>query len=502
MSTKFAGCRVVVMGLGRFGGGIGVSQWLARQGARVVVSDQADEAVLRDSIARLAGLGIEIRCGGHDPADLDGADLLVVSPAVDKRTSGFVREARRRGIPISSEMNLFFERCRGRIVGVTGTTGKSTTCAMLYEILQAATNKGELNDHQRLQTGAPSRERKRPVNKPRARAWGSDQRRPITAGGDADRYEGGGGLRPGMALERGHIWLGGNIGRSLLMELNEIGNDDLVVLELSSFMLDDLAAVGKSPPVAVITNAVPKHLDRHGSFAEYLACKLNICCYQQPGDVVVVGTDDPVLIGAVTEVTRQTGASLRTTQNSGLVPRPVGDGAEFRLKVLGPHNRRNAAVAAETAEVLGVDRETVREALAAFGGLPHRLQFVRQVTGVKYYNDSKSTSPEAVAAALSSFDRAVILIVGGQERHECWDTVSALREPKIAHSICLGEAGPALAGLLGGTAVATLEEAVSQARRRAGEGDVILFSPGCPSYDRFVNYEVRGETFVALVEEL
>ena len=445
MSGDFASRRVVMMGLGRFGGGIGVTQWLARQGADVTVTDRADEPVLADSIARLADLGIAFRCGRHDPADLDGADLLVVSPAVDKRKSEFVGLAQRRGIPITSEMNLFFERCRGRIVGVTGTTGKSTTCAMLHAVLHAADEKGDL----------AGRSTASAVGQPRA----------------------------------GKVWLGGNIGRSLLGELEQIGTDDIVVLELSSFQLEDLAALRRSPPLAIMTNVSPKHLDRHGTYADYLACKLNICRFQRAGDVVVLGSDDPQLLGAVTEVTDKTGARVVA----------AGDDDGLVLKVLGAHNRRNAAVAAHTAALLGVGRGTVLETLADFGGLPHRLQFVRRVGGADYYNDSKATSPKAVAAALRAFDRAVILIAGGQDRPESWEPVLADREHKIKHAICTGENARVLAEILGGTTVATLDEAVAEARRRAASGDVVLFSPGSPSYDRYVNYEARGEAFIRLV---
>ena len=436
MSTEFANRRVVVMGLGRFGGGVGVAEWLARQGARVLVTDQADAALLRDSIARLDGLGVAFHCGGHDAADLDQAELLVVSPAVDKRKSPFVAEARKRRIPISSEMNLFLERCRGHLVGVTGTVGKSTTCAMLDAILRLAAQRGELG--------------------------------------------------------RGQARFGGNIGRSLLSELEEISSDDWVVLELSSFQLEDMAALEQSPPVAVITNITPRHLDRHGTFDDYQTCKLNLCRFQQAGDRVVLGSADPLLLDAVTAITDRTGARLVLADEDG----------ELSLQVLGQHNRHNAAVAARVAALLGVSRATVVEALAGFPGLPHRLQRVREVGGVTYYNDSKATSPEAVVAALECFEQPVVLIVGGQERGNSWQPVSALRAERIKHALCIGETGRALADALTGVAVPTLAEAVAEARRLAEPSDVVLLAPGCPSYDQFVNYEARGEAFMRLVRDL
>ncbi len=424
------------MGLGRFGGGVGASQWLAKAGAEVTVTDWADESALAEPISRLAGMSIRFRCGGHDAADLEGANLLVVSPAVDKAKSEFVSQARRRGIPITSEMNLFVERCPGRIVGVTGTVGKSTTCAMLYQALQAAAERGELG------CGKP--------------------------------------------------WLGGNIGRSLLGELEAIGKGDLVVLELSSFQLEDLGALKQSPPMAVITNVSAKHLDRHGSFDNYLACKLNICRYQRAGDSIVLGSRDRLLWESVTQITGKTGAQLFV----------AGQADDLHLTVLGEHNHRNAALAARVADLLGVRRDTVVAALADFAGLPHRLQLVRRVGGVDYYNDSKATSPEAVAAALGSFDRAVVLIVGGQELGASWEPVLALRPRKIEHAICTGENAEALAAMLGGTAVDSLDRAVAKAYRRAAGDGIVLFSPGCPSFDQFANYEARGDEFVRLVVTL
>ncbi|MCP4593576.1 MAG: UDP-N-acetylmuramoyl-L-alanine--D-glutamate ligase [bacterium] len=435
MSGAFANLRVVVMGLGRFGGGVGVSKWLAGQGARVVVSDRAEASTLAESIAKVSGLGIEIHCGGHDPNDLAGADLLVVSPAVDKTRSEFVAAARDGNIPITSEMNLFVERCPGRIVGVTGTTGKSTTCAMLHAVLQAAAKRGEVKARR--------------------------------------------------------VYFGGNIGSSLLGDLDSISPDDLVVLELSSYQLEDLAALRQSPPVAAITNLSPRHLDRHGSYEAYVNAKLNICRHQHSGEAVVLGSTDAMLLAAVADITDRTGARLLTCEPW------AGEGPA--LKVLGQHNRRNAALATRVAERLGVSRVFAAAALAEFEGLPHRLQFVGQVDGVDFINDSKATSPEAVAAALDASDRSVILIVGGKSQEASWEPVLARRSDSIAAAICMGESGPGLAKLLSGTVVATLKDAVAEARRQARPGDTVLLSPGCPSFDQYANYEARGQAFIGLI---
>ena len=225
--------RVVVMGLGRFGGGVGVSRWLAREGAKVTVTDLADESELTESIAELQGLAIEFHLGEHDPGDLDDAELLVVNPAVDKSQSDFVQAARARGIPISSEMNLFFERCPAKIIGITGSTGKSTTAAMIFDVLYAQVKQ---------LTGQPE-----------------------------------------------NVWLGGNIGESLLSDLPDMTPRDYAVLELSSFQLDDLASLGKSPQVSILTNLTPHHLDRHGSFDNYIRAKMNIFAHQSDQDFALIG---------------------------------------------------------------------------------------------------------------------------------------------------------------------------------------------------------------------
>src|ERR1043166_4919005 len=224
--AEFKGKRVIVMGLGRFGGGIGVTRWLCGQGADVHVTDLADAEALQESVAALDGLPVTYRLGGHDEADLDRCDVLVVSPAVDKRRSEFFQVARRRNIPWTSEMNLFLQRCRGRIVGVTGSVGKSTTTAMIGAILDAASEK-----------------------------W-----------------------------KHGRVWLGGNIGKSLLDDLSNIGERDIVVLELSSFQLEDAAEIRMSPNIAVVTNVKENHLDRHGTMGEYAAAKGNIYRFQTAGD--------------------------------------------------------------------------------------------------------------------------------------------------------------------------------------------------------------------------
>jgi len=445
-----AGRSVTVMGLGRFGGGIGVTRWLVERSARVTVTDQAEADALHASIAQLEGLPVTFRLGGHEPADLDGCELLVVSPAVHKARSPFVQEAVRRGIALSSEMNLFVERCRARrIVGVTGSAGKSTTTAMLGTILAEAAGHGA--------------------------SWRS--------------------------------WVGGNIGRSLLADLDDIGPDDVVVLELSSFQLEDLAALAWSPSHALITNLQPNHLDRHGTFEAYADAKMNIVRYQSAGDEVFVHADDDALGRRVTAA----GGAGR------LVRYRFDPGFADVVGVPGRHNQANAAAAIAVARSLGAADEVIRAGLAQFAGLPHRLEFVGQRRGVRFYNDSKSTTPESTCLALEAFDAPVILLVGGADKGMSFDALVARAAACARGVVCYGRMGPVLHAMLqdayraaGPSAMSgerlvrtdALADAVQAAADLAEPGNVVVLSPACTSYDQFANYQQRGETFARLVRSL
>jgi UDP-N-acetylmuramoylalanine--D-glutamate ligase len=436
--------RLVVMGLGRFGGGIGVTRFLVSRGARVLVTDRAGEDTLRGSLDKLADLPIEYRLGEHRDSDLDGADLLVISPAVDRQTSDFFQSAVARGVPWTTEMNLFLSRCRGRLVGVTGSIGKSTTCAMTHRILED----------------------------PRALAE--------------------------IGARRAH--LGGNIGASLLECPPDIASDDVVVLELSSFQLDCVGGVEFSIDVGGVTNVRPHHLDRHGTFEAYLDAKLNLVRALRRGGRGVVGTDDAQVVHAVETIAQQ---------RCGVLVDAAYRGERYDLRVPGEHNQANAHLAAKLAGALGVSEATARAGLAEFAGLPHRLEFVREVDGVRYYNDSKATSPEAVATALAAFDGPLVVLCGGKDIGAELDRITEGHWDRVRTAITFGESAARLAGLLGtiecptGTlpvqAAATIPDAVARARQAAQPGDVVVLSPGCPSYDAFVNYEARGELFAKAV---
>jgi UDP-N-acetylmuramoylalanine--D-glutamate ligase len=426
-----SGKRVTVAGLGRFGGGIEVARWLVAQRARVLVTDHDPPEKLVESVKKLDGLPIEFRLGQHREPDFTTADLVVTSPAIPPNNQ-YLRAARAAGVPVTTEIRLFIERCPcARVVGVTGTKGKSTTTAMLGELLRT----------------------------------------------------------------RFTTWVGGNIGGSLLSRLPQMTRDDIVVLELSSYMLEHLRPMRWSPHVAVVTMISHDHLEWHGSFEAYVDAKLNLVRHQGGDDVLVLNADDA-----------HTGAFARATR--GRVIRVDADSAEpFDLALVGEHNQRNAQLAFAGARALGVSREEASRALHEFRGLPHRLQVVCERDGVRYVNDSIATIPEAAVAANRAFPSGtVIQIVGGYDKHLNMRGMCRELARTCKAVLTIGALGPALAAQLRETSdrraaiheCGDLWTAVSTARHIASPGDVVLLSTGCASYDQFDNFEARGDAFAKL----
>ena len=431
-AADMAGKRVTVVGLGRFGGGIGVTRWLCGQGAVVTVSDKATAADLAESVAQLEGLDVTLHLGGHEEADFLDADLLVINPAVSKDIPPLAA-ALQAGVPWTTEINLFLERCEAPIVGITGSVGKSTTTAMIGAIL--------------------------------------------------------------ATTRTTHV--GGNIGRSLLDELSAIAPDHVVVLELSSFQLEDTPRVGVSPHVAVVTNLVPNHLDRHVTMDAYAAAKKNLFAFQTPDDVLVLNVNDPTTAAWADEA-------------PGRVDWFDDDDEDpFELALPGRHNQANAQAAWAASRQFGVDREAAAAALRGFTGLPHRLEFVVERDGVRYYNDSKCTTPGGAIVALNAFPaRTAAVILGGYDKGVSFEKLGVVAASRAKAVVALGATADAITAAVqeyrsGGVPpikrADSLPEAVRLCQQIATNGDVILLTPACASYDMFVNYEQRGEQFCELV---
>lgn len=434
---RLKGKNVLVVGLGR--SGLAATRFLADRGARVAVTDQRPEAELA-----LTGLGgLEQHWGGHRPEIFERRDLIVVSPGVPTHLPGLER-ARRKRIPILGEMGLAALFLEVPMVAVTGTNGKSTTVTLLAAMLQEGGQK---------------------------------------------------------------VALGGNIGTPLTERIMEKKRYDRVVVEVSSFQLETVWTF--RPEVAVVLNITPDHLDRYADFKDYARAKMRILKDQTARDWVVYNRDDPVLIPYLRRArAKKFPFSLQRLDQGVFVSggRIVRRGREFedypldKVKLVGLHNVQNMMAAIGAARTCGVAPEAIRKGLAAFEGLPHRMQLIREHGGVRYYDDSKGTNVDAVAKSLAGFaDRQVILIAGGRNKGMDFRSIRPAVEKKAKLLLLIGEAAAAMAEALQGCTeirqAGTLQAAVQAAAAAARRGDVVLLSPACASFDQFEDYKERGEKF-------
>lgn len=460
--NELRGRRVLLIGLGNRQGGVGVARYLVEQGAEVRVTDLRTAEQLAGPLADLAGLSIGWTLGRHDEDDLHWAEVVVRNPAVPAEAP-FLQRARQLGRRVEMEMTLFFRACPAPIVGVTGTKGKTTTTTLLAAML---------------------RER-----------W------------------------PDAVLA-------GNMGVSALAQLPTLRPDVPVALELSSFQLEGLDEHRLSPHVAVITSISPDHLDRYASFDAYVQTKGAIGRWQRrnvdfivadPGDARVWGLllDSPgqwVLVGS--PAPNGFGPDLWVADGhflAGWDQRVQDLGPVDALRVPGEHFRANALAAAAAALALGVSAAEIQRGIAAFGGVPHRLEHVATVAGVEYVNDTAATAPAAAVAALRAYaGREIVAIAGGYDKQLPLDPLADELARAARHTVLLaGSATPALEELLrargyagvAGTA-ASMEEAVALARSLAAPGGVVLLSPGTASFGMFRDEFHRGEAFRAAVRAL
>lgn len=433
ISMDWSGKRVTVMGLGHFGGNEAAVRFLCRTGAEVVVTDLADESVLQEPLRRLSNVPVAAyRLGGHRIEDFYDADVVVVNPAV-RPGNPLVAAAAQRGATVLTEIELFWRSCPAKVVGVTGSNGKSTTAAMVAAILRA------------------------------------DGRR---------------------------VYLGGNIGRSLLDVLPELSAGDYCVLELSSFQLWWMTDAIVGPEVAIVTSFSPNHLDWHGSMEEYRSAKQRLLRFQRRTDCAVIDPADEQL--------RSWLAAVR-----GRATPPVDAREIPELKVPGKHNRFNARLAMAAGRELGCSEDSLRQGLMGYCGLPQRLEWFAEVGGRRFYNDSASTTPESTAAAAESIEGPLWLIAGGKDKG-C--DLRPIAEAAARFARGAAYFGSVAERLRGETAAvdsrfpAQAFEVAAEALRwcfdRSRPGDAIVFSPGCASTDQYRNYRRRGEEFDALVRSL
>ncbi len=420
--------QVLIMGLGRFGGGEAVARWYARRRADVLVTDLRDEAVLSGAVERLKRDGVRFRFGEHDAGDFRRADIVAVNPAVPF-DHPLVAEAADRGAEIVTEIGLTLREWPGPVVAVTGTNGKSTTAALCAAMLTES----------------------------------------------------------GLAAH-----LGGNIGRSLLPVARECGFADIAVLELSSFQLAWLEHDLLAPVAGIVTNVSGDHFDRHPDFDHYVAAKRRLAESVPSGDLLVLNRDDEVCQSfAVRPRSR-----VAWFGRADAPPVPL-DG--FRLR--GDHNRVNAAAAAHAALAAGANEDGCARAGAKFVGLPHRLQTIGEARGIRFVDDSVSTTPEATRAAVDSFGQDVILLTGGRDKGLPWRSLLTAASGAKA-VVAYGETGPRLQEELPRAHLSrNLDQAVRFALGIAEPGDTVLLSPGFSSYDEFEGFDARGRRFCELISD-
>ena len=429
----YTGMRALVMGLGVHGGGAGVARFLARRGADVTVTDLQPASSLEASIAAVAEPNVRWVLGEHREQDFTSADFVVRNPAVPA-SNRYLQMARAAGVPIYMEMTLFFmEIAPDRVTGVTGTKGKTTTTTLLGEILKA------------------------------------DGRDVVVAG---------------------------NLRVSALEQIDRIGPQTEVVLELSSFQLEGLEIIETSPRAALLTNLMTDHLNRYGSLAAYLDAKKHIYRHQDTDGILALNRDDQTLRSLASEAP---GFLVWYGADDDV---PGAEGARLR----GRHNRANMAGAAALAAALGVGREAIARAVRDFPGVPYRQELIRELDGVQYVNDTAATTPDAAIAALEVMDRPVVLIAGGADKElEFAGLEEAVRrlEARIRAVVLLdGSATPKMAEVFGEKAAGPFTElraAVEWAREEARPGDVVLLSPGCASFGMFRNEFDRGDQFNEIV---
>jgi len=447
---ELRGKKVLVVGLARTG--IGTARFLARRGAKVKVSEVKGAEELGAARQALTGLRVEWELGGHSSPFFLDADMIVVSPGVPMDLEPLAR-AQAKGIPIISEVELAFRSLRRPLIAITGTNGKTTTTTLIGEMF---------------------------------RAGGKD------------------------------VFVGGNIGNPLIEYVEGPQKEEWVVAEISSFQLE--GTLEFRPHISALLNITEDHLDRYSNFQEYIQAKGRIFQNQGKGDYALLNADDPYTFQFAHQVKSQ------VVLFSGERPVPVGSFLEKgaihfqgmeggrerfeleRLKIRGAHNLENVMAAIATCRICGCPREAIQRIIDEFPGLEHRLEWVKDIDGVSFFNDSKGTNVGSVVKSLMSFHQPILLIAGGKDKGGDYGPLQRVIAERVKAMALIGEAKERMFSVLGRLTetvkLGTLEEAVCWAFLRAVPGDVVLLSPACSSFDMFENYQERGKRFKSIVLEL
>jgi UDP-N-acetylmuramoylalanine--D-glutamate ligase len=437
------GRSVLVVGAARTG--IEAANFLARRGAVVTLTDIRSGEGLPEVAKHLAP-GVRCEFGGHRSETFLSQDIIVPSPGVPK-DSPLLVAAPAQGITVMSEIELAYRFLPAPLVAVTGTNGKSTVVTALTGVFEAA--------------GIPAR-------------------------------------------------TGGNIGNPLIGEVEHLEGARYAVAEVSSFQLEWVDTF--RPRIAAILNITEDHLDRYRSFDDYVEAKARIFAKQKPDDYLVLNGDDPILnnlahrsSGRVVLFSRKRMPRFGVYLFRGWIHSRLGRGAGRRvmpvtdMRISGEHNWENAMAVTAISLLAGASPEHVREVFREFRGLPHRTEFIREVAGVKYFDDSKGTNVGAVARTIAGFREPLVLIAGGRDKGGSYAPLAPLLRARVKRLIAIGEASERMAAELEGTTaismVAGMEEAMKEASRSSSPGDVVLLSPACSSFDQYGDYGERGRHF-------
>lgn len=457
---NWTGKRVLILGAARQGQAL--ARYLTDQGAKVILNDKSSSDEMLELAQEFEHRGIECVFGSHPLELLDRVELVCLSGGIPL-TLPIVQAAIERGLSLTNDSQIFMESVKARVIGVTGSAGKTTTVTLLGRMAKAA------------------------VKSPQ------------------------------------QAWIGGNIGQPLIEYLDQIQPDDIVVLELSSFQLEQMTI---SPSIATVLNITPNHLDRHGTMEAYTAAKAHILNYQHEGDIAVLDREDLGSWHLVDEVKGKL-VTFGFKRPRGKLVGSFLDGKDLKLQteeeviplmpresvlLRGEHNLEKVLAACAIAWAAGWPVSAMRAGVEGFTGVEHRLELVRTWRSTQWYNDSIATAPERTMAALRSFSEPIILLLGGRDKNLPWEDLSRMIHNRVDHVIVFGEAAFKILAAIGQltpgeklTSIAFAEDfesALYQAAQISEPGDVILLSPGCTAYDSFKDFEERGNFFKKWVNNL
>jgi UDP-N-acetylmuramoylalanine--D-glutamate ligase len=448
-SIELRKMRVLVVGLARTG--VATALFCARHNAIVTATESRPESDLGDTPAKLREAGVTLELGGHTEKTFLAQDLIIPSPGVPA-DDAFLQSARSKGITIWSEIELAYRFLEGKLIGITGSNGKTTTTTLIHHILKSAS--------------VPT-------------------------------------------------ILAGNVGTALISCVEEMKSDTVTVVELSSFQLELIEKF--RPDIGLFLNLTPDHLDRHKTMEAYAGAKARIFENQTELDAAVLNADDPPTVQYAPKKPQLFWFSRKQRVEQGACLR--GDDIiivhhgkeEFVMKqaeipLAGAHNLENVLAAVTAARLAGVDTGAIAQAVRNFAGVEHRLEFVAEIAGVRYFNDSKATNVDATLKALDAFPGRILIILGGKDKGSDYTVLQKPLREKAILALLIGAAADKIEKEITGSVAieraVTLDRAVEFAAHAAQPGDIVVLAPACASFDQFQNYEHRGHVFKKLVHKL